>query len=194
MNGSTAERVGRVASWLVDVYALDLAIDPERFVLSLSPESASALLPVGCRSGLLVVERPGELQLGLHLAPEDRDRTGTVVEETSHLVCLAWHAARDLPISLLVLELQAEIDRFVFARLGARRGARRALSHFERFRFAQDLEPVARARYEIAHARAHRYCRGLAQRFPRRADTPALLGELRRFYRASPEKKLRIAA
>jgi hypothetical protein len=191
---STAERVGRVASWLVDVYALDLAIEPERFVVSLSPEQARSLLPIGCRSGLLVFECAGELQLGLHLAPEDRERAGTVVEETSHLVCLAWHAARDLPVSLLVLELQAEIDRFVFARLGARRGARRALAHFERFRFAEELEPEALTRYQFAHERAHRYCISLAERFPRRADTPALLSELRRFYRASPEKKLRLAA
>ena len=32
----------------------------------------------------------------LHLDPEDHCNEGTLVEETSHLVCLVWHAARDL--------------------------------------------------------------------------------------------------
>ena len=44
---------------------------------------------------------------------------------------------------------------------------------------------------EAAHRAALHYCRALARRFPARADTPGLLCELRRFYRAAPEQKLR---
>lgn len=192
MSAQLAAAVGEVAAWLADVYALDLAIQPERYLLSLPPERARDWLPPGCRSGLLVIEEECELQIGIHLDPEDHGDAGTVVEETSHLVCLAWHAARELPISLLVLELQAEVDRFVFARLAAEGSG--ALDHFESFRFSDGLEPACLRRYEVAHERAHRYCRGLEKRFPRRADTPALLSELRRFYRASPATKLRAAA
>jgi len=186
-----AAAVREVAAWLADVYALDLEIDPGHFLLSLSPERAREWLPPGCRSGLVVLESQDELHVGVHLDPSDHDDVGTVVEETSHLVCLAWHAARDLPVSLLVLELQAEVDRFVVSRLGT---GDDALDHFESFEWAAGLEPEARQRYEMAHHCAHRYCRGLERRYPRRADTPALLGELRRFYRASPDAKLRIAA
>ena len=75
----------------------------------------------------------------------------------------------------------------------ALRRDRDALTHFERFRWADGLDEDARDRYELAHERAHHYCRWLNDRFPRRADTPALLSELRRFYRASPESKLRAA-
>ena len=190
----TAGAVGLVGRWLADVYALDLEISPEEFVLALSPGRARELLPPGSRSGVLVAERGGELHLGLHLSPEDSTNEGTLVEETSHLICIAWHAARDLPISRLVLELQADVDRFVFARLASGRAEREALIHFHRFEWAEGLEPEARDRYQLAHARAHRYCTALARHFPRRADTPALLSELRRFYRASPDTKLRAAA
>ncbi len=194
MSASPETRVGWIAGWLDEVYALDLEIEAERFVVSLPSARARQLLPDGCRSGLLVVEERGELQIGLHLDPADRDRNGTVIEETSHLVCVAWHAARDLPVSRLVLELQAEVDRFVFVRLRPDAAASDAFGHFERYTWADGLDPDSRERYELAHERAHAYCRKLDRRFPRRADTPALLAELRRFYRASPETKLRAAA
>lgn len=187
------QRVGQVAGWLTAVYALELDFEAEHFVLDLGSEEARELLPSGCKSGLVVWEQPGGMELGVHLAPEDREQEGTVIEETSHLVCVAWHASRDLPVSPLILELQAEVDRFAFARLREDGVDRHALAHFERFRFAAGLEPAVRARYEMAHERAHAYCRALDQRYPRRADTPRLVSELRRFYRASPDAKLRAA-
>ena len=193
MNTAIKLAVGSMAGWLAEVYALELGIRAEDFVLSLPKERARELLPAGCRSGVILVEQRGEARVGLHLDPEDHCNEGTLVEETSHLVCLAWHAARDLPISRLMLELQADIDRFVFSRLIALRRDRDALTHFECFRWADGLDADARERYEVAHERAHHYCRRLNDRFPRRADTPALLSELRRFYRASPEEKLRAA-
>jgi hypothetical protein len=186
--------VGQVAGWLASAYALELDFEAERFVVELDPERARALLPRGCRSGLVVLEQDGVLEMGLHLAPEDREREGTVIEETSHLVCVAWHASQELPVSALILELQAEVDRFAFARLRRDGTERRALDHFERFRFVPGLEPDAARRYQLAHTRAHAYCRGLQRRYPRETDTPKLLSELRRFYRSSPDAKLRAAA
>lgn len=191
---AAGECVGQFAGWLADMYALELDFAAEHFVVELSPEVARELLPEGSSSGLVVVERAGALEIGLHLAPEDRDREGTVIEETSHLLCVAWHAAQELPVSPLILELQAEVDRFAFARLRRDGVRRRALAHFQDFRFASALSPEARTRYELAHARAHRYCRQLERRFPGPREVPGLLAELRRFYRASPDAKLRAAA
>lgn len=193
MSSPLETSVGRVAGWLAHVYALDLCIRAEDHVLSISREDARRVLPAGCRSGVVVLQEEGELQLGLHLAPEDEADEGTLVEETSHLVCLAWHGERDLPVSQLILELQADVDRFVFARLAWLRSDRDALVHFERFQFAAELGGDDRERYALANDRAHAYCRRLCERFPRSRDTPGLLAELRRFYRASPEAKLRAA-
>ena len=79
----------------------------------------------------------------------------------------------------------------VIERLSGREG----LGHFEEthFHWASWMDAADRARYETAHRTAHRYCRSLNRRFRRRRDTPGLLAELRRFYRATPEAKLRAA-
>lgn len=184
------ERVGQVAGWLAALYALELDFEAERYVLDLEPDEARDLLPEGCSSGLVVLEHEDFLELGLHLSPEDCQREGIVIEETSHLVCVAWHAAQELPVSPLILELQAEVDRFAFARLCDDGVARSALAHFEGFELAARLAPETRRRYRVAHERARVYCRRLHRRFPRRADRPALVAELRRFYRSSPDAKL----
>jgi hypothetical protein len=151
-----------------------------------SSEAARSLLPGDApRSGVVVLEEGPELHLGLYLDPCDQGDPDTVLEETSHLLCIAWHAAHDRRVSRLTLELQAEVDRYVVARLQGRDG----FGHFERFSWADWMDAETRGLY----AAALRYCRLLARRFPRRPDTPALLSELRCFYRASPEQKLRAA-
>jgi hypothetical protein len=52
------------------------------------------------------------------------------------------------------------------------------------------MDDATRGLYQTAHGTALRYCRALTRRFPLRCDTPALLSELRRFYRATPDQKL----
>jgi hypothetical protein len=56
------------------------------------------------------------------------------------------------------------------------------------------MDAESRGRYEAAHHAALRYCRRLDRRYPERRDTPALLSELRCFYRAPSEQKLRALA
>ena len=156
-----------------------------------SPEKARSLLPGDApRSGVVVLDEGSELCLGLYVgSPATRATPDTVLEETSHLLCLAWHAAHDRRVSRLTLELQGEVDRYVVARLQGRDG----FGHFEGFVWADWMDAETRGLYEAAHRAALRYCRLLTRRFPGRRDTPALLSELRCFYRASPEQKLHAA-
>ena len=183
-----ARRVAVVQRWLTAIYRLDLRLDAERLVIS--ARQARAMLPdQRPRSGVLALEEAGELWLAVYLDPRDRRDADTLVEETSHLVCLAWHAAQGRPVSPLHLELQGEVDRYVVNRL---RG-RDALRHFRDFRWEDGLGPELRARYETAHRAAHRYCRALSRRYPRRTDTGRLLRELRDFYRVPGIQKLRAA-
>jgi hypothetical protein len=178
-------RVAAVQGWLTDIYRIDLALRADRFLLT--PESARDLLPEGSpRSGLAVIEEDDELWLGLYLDPRDQCDPATLVEETSHWVCLAWHAACERPVSRLLLELQSEVDRYAVARLCGWD----AFQHFRQFSWADGMDAQARQRYETAHRTGLRYCRSLARRFPTRADVPGLLAELRTFYRASREEKL----
>ncbi len=56
MNAAIKLAVGRMAGWLAEVYALELGIRAEDFVVSLTKERARELLPAGCRSGVILVE------------------------------------------------------------------------------------------------------------------------------------------
>ena len=184
-----ARRVAVVQRWLTRIYRLEVAEQAHRYVLP--PERARQLLPPRSpRTGVLVLEEDDTLWLGVYVDPRDRRNRHALVEETSHWLCLAWHAAHGRRVSRLQLELQGEVDQYAVNRL---RG-RDPFQHFRDFRWASWLGPDERDRYEAAHRAGHRYCRALSRRYPRRSDTPALLRELRDFYRAPGETKLRRAA
>jgi hypothetical protein len=61
-------------------------------------------------------------------------------------------------------------------------------------RYADDLDAEERERYRTANQEASRYAAALERRFMARAETAALLAEVRRFYRMDlPDKLGRIA-
>jgi hypothetical protein len=174
--------------WITSIYRLDLDLRAEQFVVD--PDTALSLLPPDSpRSGLVVVEEPTEISVGIYIDAADVDDPWTVIEETSHLLYLAWLADRDWSVSRLVLEFQSEVDRYAVARLSGRDG----LGCFEGFTWCDGMDAPTRERYATAHDRARRYCRSLERRYPHRSDTPALLSELRHFYRAAPDQKLNAA-
>lgn len=180
-----AGRIDAAEELLRGVYDLDLPVRARDHLMP--AEDARRLLPpVSPRSGLLVVEAGEELLLGLYLDPRDAGDPDAIAEETSHFVCLAWHALEGRRVSRLLLEVQGEIDRFVAARFEGRD----PLGHFSGFRFDDFVRGAVLARYRAAHRMAARYCRDLSARYPSRRDTPALLAELRRFYRAPADRKL----
>ena len=181
------QRVDAAQGSLTAIYALELSLRAADFLMP--AQRVQELLPEAApRTGVLALEQDGTLHMGLYVHPEDEADTDAVVEETSHLLCLAWHAALGLPISRLQLEIQGEVDRYAVARVS---GAD-PLGHFEGFDWADWMDAEVLQRYETAHRTAQRYCRRLESRFPQRADTPGWLSELRRFYRASPDARLRV--
>jgi hypothetical protein len=178
--------VAAAGSWLREVYRLDLALEAARFLLA--PEAARALLPAASpRSGVVLHEEGEDVWLGMYVDPEDRTDPGTILEETSHLLCIAWHAVQERPVSKLVLELQADVDRYAFARLHGGDPHR----HLSRVEWLVAEDDPEREHYEVAHDSARRYCGRLSQRYPSRGDIPSLLDELRSFYRAGLDDKLR---
>lgn len=123
----------------------------------------------------------------------------TALEGVSHFVCVAWHAAHDRPVTLLELELQGEIDKYVssFWLLRAQDPQRfPAELHrllFESARVDENLAGDRVGLYRQANAYAARFCRRLARtlRPDRPASLAAAISELRRFYRLSRDRKLR---
>jgi len=163
------------------------------------------------REQLLLREMDGELAMALFVdadalanlerhdpAAQLDDRNFTdfclAVEGVSHFVYMALAAARSRPVSQLELELQAEVDKFAtcFLVTGAAANLRRRL--FGDVTYADDLDADERERYRTANNEASRYTEALERRFVARAQTGALLAELRRFYRMDlPDKLGRIA-
>jgi hypothetical protein len=176
-----------------------------------APSAASAT-----PEALLVAEQDGALDMGLYLDPallarlsasapltclddDNLEDFCTALEGVSHFNCVAWCAARGWSVSLLGLEMQAEIDKYAATVLlaGSQRGGAlmRGLHPqlFERVRFRDDLDAALRRVYFEANRYAARFCRRLEDRFLRRREARVveMLGELRRFYRLGDAGKLR---
>lgn len=169
---------------------------------------------------LLLVERGGALEVGLFLdegvlaaaarATPHRPRAGLwsrrqadgiacAAEGVSHFLYLATRAEADRPVSLLELEVQAEVDKFALLVLHLwRRGRRRLHSLsaalrrrlFERVRYRHDLDAADLERYRTANALAAGYARWLEGRFVSQVDRDGLLRELRANYRRGAGEKL----
>jgi hypothetical protein len=193
-------RAPRVAEYLVSLEQAREALGETR-----SPET------------LLVREIGGEVEVGLFIAAHvvegalradaDHRRPRLVAraalnhvtcaaEGVSHFVYLATRAAAGRPVSLLELEVQAEVDKFALLVLHLwRRGLRRlsgALRRrlFERVAYHAHLAPDERERYVAANRLAAGYARWLELRFVAGADVDGLLRELRRSYRLGGGEKL----
>ena len=120
----------------------------------------------------------------------------TALEGVSHFLYLAWNAGHDKPVSLLELEMQAEVDKYVASYWLMRRQyprhfpaeLRRVL--FERTRLDPRLAAERARLYSEASRYAARFCRRLEQRLTGTAHGEReVLSELRRFYRLTNARK-----
>ncbi len=115
-----------------------------------------------------------------------------VLEGISHFNYLVWSAQQDRSVTLLELELQAEIDKFVATTLLALDQQDyeflRRLHHwlFGEVRFHASLSDDQRQRYEIANDYAGRFCHRV---FARIGDASGF-EELRHFYRLTQAEKI----
>jgi len=166
---------------------------------------------------LLVRESEGGLELGLFLddevvkavdaadphdrrplltAPSSLPRLACAAEGVSHFVYLATRAAAGRPVSLLELEVQAEVDKFALLVLHLwRRGLRRhspALRRrlFQRVSYHAHLAGAELERYQIANRLGGGYARWLEGRYVDGADAEGLVRELRGSYRLGGGEKL----
>jgi len=179
-------------------------------------EETRAARPDPGPEALLVEERAGELRIGLWLDEEVRRalrragpdaaprltarpllaRLACAAEGVSHFVYLATRAAADRPVSLLELEVQAEVDVFALLLLQLWRRGRRRLSSglrrrlFQGVAWARRLDAEELARYRTASRLGAGYARWLEGRFVGPGDVEGLVRELRRTYRRGGGDKL----
>ena len=209
----------RMQTLLAQLYDAPVREDVQDFVLSDRQHLRQA---VGDQAGdavdeqVYVVEEEHGVRVGLFLdrgvlerlerrdpldALDERNLPDfcTALEGVSHFHYLVWSLARGRNVSLLELELQAEVDKYATAvALMTRQQAGRfpqALHArmFHAVSFLPQLDEISRHRYEEANRHAARFCRSLEERFLRvRRQRPELwLAELRTFFRRGHQEKIR---
>lgn len=128
------------------------------------------------------------------LRAELLDDLWKVLEGISHFNCVAWKTAQDRSVTLLELELQGEIDKFVSTTLLAMQQSDRELLNslhgwlFDDISFHGDLDGEQLERYRSANDYASRYCHGIRQQLIDNDDLA--MSELRRFYRLQLSDKI----
>jgi hypothetical protein len=213
--------LGQMQSLLAALYDAPIEHDVHDYLIT-DPARAAALqesvAPPGTDEQLLIAETEDGMELGLYLDAAVLERLGrhcpltalddsnlgdycTALEGVSHFHYVTWSTGCDRNVSLLELELQAEVDKYASALslLLAQREGRFPGDLFQRLfegcRLLPHLTAVERERYTEAHRCAARFCERLETRFLRRrqARPSALLAELRSFYRLGSHAKLRHA-
>ena len=115
-----------------------------------------------------------------------------LLEGVSHFLYLTWNAHYDRQVSLLDLELQAEVDKFVFAVLDTEPYDTSHLLKrlYQQISYRDELSPALKRRYEIANEFAQVYCTWLKDNFTLQPGNRKLAAELARFYRRNGAAKL----
>lgn len=119
------------------------------------------------------------------------------LEGVSHFHYLCWNASFDKSVTLLELELQAEVDKYVtvLMLLGAQgNNTDSSAIHqrlFDEIHYRQDLQVEHLTRYQHANYYAAKYCRTLSETYPAADNQPSFISELRRFYRLPQNEKIR---
>jgi hypothetical protein len=131
-----------------------------------------------------------------NLRTSDLNDFCTVLEGVSHFMYLVWNAVQHRSITQLELEVQAEIDKYVSARILLESQAQPYrvknlfAALFDSVVYRDDLSPDRLTRYHEANQLAARYCYHLEQRFPANELAPSMLAELRDVYRMPQPAKL----
>jgi len=186
----------RLQRSLEALYRLEPAPAVTEFLLPWTSQGAADR-----RAEELLVAEDEDLHVGLRIDPaavrrlvrarqlEDANLGAfcLAVEGVSHFLLLVHRCHQRQSTTVLELELQAEVDKYVASMVLARRrelrSSRVRQRLYQRYRLVDGLSAVERQRYERANHLARRYTGRLEQRFIRRRRVPAMLGELRRFYR-----------
>ncbi len=204
--------LGRLQQRLSDTYQAEHGYDVRDFLITdrrlAQAISGETTLTHGGET-LLVHEDDAGLSLSLYLEeamlerleaadPLNELQTGQlddlckVIEGLSHFNYVVWRAGCERALSLLELELQAEVDKFVSTMQLAMDNDDAELVNslharlFSNVRFNEALDESQVERYRAANEYAARFCRRLKKRLVQGGG----LNELRRFYRLPLSEKI----
>lgn len=209
-------RLNVLQQMLEGLYHVEVEHAVEDFVIT-DPDIArrldESLTPRENREKLLVSQDGDEVRLALYLdssilgcleedCPLDelhRDNFEDfllALEGVSHFLYMSWNASRDRGVTLLELELQAEVDKYVlasslFSRQRKTRSSERVWRClFDSPVFDQTLDGESRTRYADASHYAGRFCFNLENSYLKQRREAEMVTELRKFYRLSQAGKI----
>lgn len=120
----------------------------------------------------------------------------TAMEGVSHFVYLVWNAGHRRSVSLMELEMQAEIDKYVStAFLFSQQDSGRVPSNLYRWLFDKpvfdsSLDRASLERYRDANYYASQYCARLEKRYLAQNGRAGIINDLRRLYRLTHRAKI----
>lgn len=118
------------------------------------------------------------------------------LEGISHFLYFTWNVEYERQVSLLELELQAEVDKFILAALLIEKqfdGYIPQGLHYHLFQntaFDGRLTQQELTRYRDANYFAGKFCMHIKNRFLKHRNFGPLMNELRRFYRLNHHNKI----
>ena len=204
--GSLQKKLNGLYSLPLQHSVYDFLVSDQAAVLTLSaaPETTD--------EALLILEDGDEAEVALYLDDDLLQRLGdddptialstgnmadflAALEGVSHFVYYCWNAHYDKTVTLLEMELQAEVDKFMTTAVLLNEQQGRLPKRLHRWLFdlpqlAGHLSGQQRQRYYDANRLAGRYCLDLYQRLRRGASMEELAPELRDFYRATQANKI----
>jgi hypothetical protein len=192
---------------LSDIYQLGRAHDVRDYLITdpiLAKVFGQDAMLHNSEETLLVSQDDDALSLSLYLDAEMLDRLESskpldslragqlddlwkVLEGISHFNCVVWKAMRDRTVTLLELELQGEIDKYVSTMLLALEQSDVELVNrlhgwlFDNVRYHDALDDEQLDRYRSANDYAARFCHRLHKQLIN--DDQIVLSQLRHFYR-----------
>jgi hypothetical protein len=214
---SATQILRRLQSLLARLYDVPVTHEAEDFLVRDRAQLQwLGIQPAGVDEQVLLVQEQDEVHIALYIDAAVLERLTrcdptqslndtnlpdfcTALEGISHFQYLIWSADCGRKVSLLELELQAEVDKYASALLLlTQQAAGRFPSTlharlFDQIGYLPSLDAVSRTRYEVASYHAARYCRSLEYRFMqrRRLRPEAWVSELRRFFRCGHQEKIR---
>ena len=172
-----------IAHALSELYALERLPDVGEFYITQPMYDAYCAeqphLNTTAREALIIEATPAATHVGLYIDPHivatltahnpihsldhsNFDTACVAIEGVSHLLCAWWKLQREIPFTLLELELQAEIDKYLLCSSWIRQqggSATLLLSQlFERYTLLGGMSASEAQRYHRASQLAFRYC------------------------------------
>jgi len=202
-------RIDGIYKTLCELYDIHDTLDINRYLTMSLDGKNSAEVGSGSsnREMLLIRENDGYLEIGLFIDPSiltaiesdeplnHLDELACAIEGTSHFLYFMERAQRGIPLSMLELELQAEVDKFLMIHLTAEKnegGTSPQLFQklFQDFSLTKELSPEEVERYTTANYFAAKYCAFLRDRFFNPLKMCELTSKAREFFSLNLEGKL----